>query len=65
MLPKRPANILSSHASVMKTNPTGCAASLSHMIPRIQMNLIEIQFDDGTKKVIDFEPWLTGPIFRP
>jgi hypothetical protein len=27
--------------------------------------LIEIEFNDGTKKVIDFEPWLTGPIFRP
>ena len=27
--------------------------------------LIEIQFNDGTKKVIDFEPWLAGPIFRP
>ena len=27
--------------------------------------LIEMKFNDGTKKVIDFEPWLTGPIFRP
>jgi len=27
--------------------------------------LTEIKFNDGTKKVIDFEPWLTGPIFRP
>jgi hypothetical protein len=27
--------------------------------------LIEVKFNDGTKKVIDFEPWLTGPIFRP
>lgn len=27
--------------------------------------LIEINFNDGTKKVIDFEPWLTGPIFKP
>jgi Protein of unknown function (DUF2442) len=27
--------------------------------------LIEIKFNDGAKKVIDFEPWLTGPIFRP
>ena len=27
--------------------------------------LIEIKPNDGTKKVIDFEPWLTGPIFRP
>ena len=27
--------------------------------------LIEVKFNDGTKKVIDFEPWLAGPIFRP
>jgi hypothetical protein len=27
--------------------------------------LIEVKFNDGTKKVIDFEPWLNGPIFRP
>ncbi|HWH79565.1 MAG TPA: DUF2442 domain-containing protein [Candidatus Binatus sp.] len=27
--------------------------------------LIEVKFNDGTKKVIDFEPWLTGPIFQP
>ena len=27
--------------------------------------MIEIKFNDGTRKVIDFEPWLTGPIFRP
>jgi hypothetical protein len=27
--------------------------------------LIEVKFNDATKKVIDFEPWLTGPIFRP
>jgi len=26
--------------------------------------LIEVKFNDGTKKVIDFEPWLTGPIFK-
>jgi hypothetical protein len=26
---------------------------------------IEVKFNDGTKKIIDFEPWLTGPIFRP
>lgn len=26
--------------------------------------LIEAAFNDGTQKVIDFEPWLTGPIFR-
>ena len=24
--------------------------------------LIEVKFNDGTKKVIDFELWLTGPI---
>jgi uncharacterized protein DUF2442 len=27
--------------------------------------LIEVKFNDGIKKVIDFEPWLTGPVFRP
>ena len=27
--------------------------------------LIEVKFNDGTKKVIDFESWLTGPIFKP
>jgi hypothetical protein len=27
--------------------------------------LIEVKFNDGTKKVIDFGPWLTGPIFKP
>jgi hypothetical protein len=27
--------------------------------------LVEVKFNDGTKKVIDFEPWLTGPIFKP
>ena len=27
--------------------------------------LLAVKFNDGTKKVIDFEPWLTGPIFRP
>ena len=27
--------------------------------------LIEVKFNDGTKKVIDFELWLTGPIFKP
>jgi hypothetical protein len=26
--------------------------------------LIEVKFNDGTKKVIDFEPWLSGPIFK-
>jgi Protein of unknown function (DUF2442) len=31
----------------------------------VKGHLIEIQFNDGTKKVIDFEPWLTGPIFKP
>jgi hypothetical protein len=23
--------------------------------------LIEVKFNDGKKKVVDFEPWLTGP----
>jgi Protein of unknown function (DUF2442) len=27
--------------------------------------LIEIEFNDGKKNVVDFEPWLTGPIFKP
>jgi hypothetical protein len=27
--------------------------------------LTEVKFNAGTKKVIDFEPWLTGPIFKP
>ena len=27
--------------------------------------LIEVKFNDGTKKTIDFEPWLSGPIFKP
>jgi hypothetical protein len=27
--------------------------------------LIEVKFNDGTKKIIDFEGWLTGPIFKP
>jgi hypothetical protein len=27
--------------------------------------LIEVKFNDGTKKVIDFKPWLSGPIFKP
>lgn len=27
--------------------------------------LIEAKFNDDTKKTIDFEPWLSGPIFRP
>ena len=27
--------------------------------------LIEIKFNDGTKKIIDFEDWLTGPVFKP
>jgi uncharacterized protein DUF2442 len=31
----------------------------------VKAYLIEVKFNDGTKKVIDFEPWLTGPIFRP
>ena len=31
----------------------------------IRDNVIEVKLNDGTKKGIDFEPWLTGPIFRP
>jgi hypothetical protein len=31
----------------------------------IREYLIEVKFNDGTKKVIDFGPWLTGPIFKP
>ena len=27
--------------------------------------LIQVKFNDGTKKTIDFEPWLSGPIFKP
>jgi hypothetical protein len=27
--------------------------------------LIEVKFNNGTKKVIDFEPWLSAPIFKP
>ena len=27
--------------------------------------LNEVKFNDGTKKVIDFEGWLTGPVFKP
>jgi hypothetical protein len=27
--------------------------------------LIEVKFNDGTKKVIDFEGWLSGPVFKP
>jgi hypothetical protein len=31
----------------------------------IRNYLIEVKFNDGTKKIIDFKPWLTGPVFRP
>ena len=27
--------------------------------------LIEVKFNDGTKKIIDFEGWLDGPVFKP
>jgi len=27
--------------------------------------LIEVKFNDGTRKIIDFKQWPTGPIFRP
>ena len=26
--------------------------------------LLEVKFNDGTKKILDFEPWLTGPVFK-
>lgn len=26
---------------------------------------IEIEFDNGVKKTIDFKPWLEGPVFEP
>jgi hypothetical protein len=31
----------------------------------IRDDLIEVKFNDGTRKVIDFEPWLSEPMFRP
>ena len=27
--------------------------------------LIEVKFNDGSKKIIDFKRWLSGPVFRP
>jgi len=27
--------------------------------------LIEVEFDNGVRKVIDFAKWLNGPIFEP
>jgi hypothetical protein len=27
--------------------------------------LIEVKFNDGTKKVVDFVRWLEGPMFEP
>ena len=27
--------------------------------------LIELEFDNGIKKIVDFEQWLDGPIFEP
>ncbi len=27
--------------------------------------LIEVEFDNGIKKVLDFAKWLNGPIFEP
>ena len=27
--------------------------------------LIEVKFNDGTKKIIDFKNWLNGPVFKP
>ncbi len=31
----------------------------------VKRYLIAVTFNDGTKKIVDFEPWLTGPIFKP
>ena len=31
----------------------------------VKVYLIEVKFNDGTWKIIDFKQWLTGPIFRP
>ena len=27
--------------------------------------IIDLVFDDGTAKAVDFSPWLQGPIFQP
>ena len=27
--------------------------------------LIQLTFNDGTSKTVDFQPWLEGPIFEP
>ncbi len=27
--------------------------------------LIELEFDNGTRKTVNFEEWLEGPIFQP
>ena len=27
--------------------------------------LLDVTFDDGTRKVIDFSHWLKGPVFKP
>jgi hypothetical protein len=27
--------------------------------------LVHLEFDDGTKKTVDFEPWLSGEVFEP
>jgi hypothetical protein len=27
--------------------------------------LIEVEFDNGVRKLLDFEGWLNGPIFEP
>ena len=27
--------------------------------------ILDVTFRDGTRKSIDFEPWLTGPVFEP
>jgi hypothetical protein len=27
--------------------------------------LLDVTFDDGTRKLIDFSQWLKGPVFKP
>ncbi|OQY44635.1 MAG: hypothetical protein B6242_12185 [Anaerolineaceae bacterium 4572_78] len=27
--------------------------------------IIEVEFDNGVRKAIDFEPWLSGQVFEP
>ena len=39
--------------------------SSSTKVKYVRDYLIKVKFSDCTKKVIDVEPWLTGPISRP